>query len=198
MKYPDCIVTLIHALRRLPGVGNKTAERYAFHLIDWQQHHLAELARSVDKLKVEIKYCAECGCLIAIKGCEFCGDHRRDQSVICVVSTIREVFAIEQMGEYKGLYHVLGGVLSPMDGVTPELLHLEGLLSRVVDLSVKEVIIALDSTLEGDATALYLKKLLEKMDVTVTRLAFGIPMGSSLDYIDGGTLAYAMSGRTKL
>ncbi|MEM1283522.1 MAG: recombination mediator RecR [Chlamydiota bacterium] len=198
MKYPEHVIMLVNALRRLPGVGNKTAERYAFQMLEWKPDHLAELSQTVGTLHAKTRYCSDCGCLMDEEGCEFCVSDKRDGSTICVVSNIREVFAIEQMGEYKGLYHVLGGLLSPMDGVTSESLRVDELIRRAVNLTVKEVVIALDSTLEGDATALYLKKALSDCSVKITRLAFGIPMGSSLDYIDGGTLAYALSGRTSI
>lgn len=198
MKYPKHIISLVNILRRLPGVGNKTAERYAFQMLEWQPQHLAELAHTVDNLKVNTKYCSDCGCLNDEEGCAYCANDRRDSSTICVVSNIREVFAVEEMGEYRGMYHVLGGLLSPMDGITSDSLRVSSLVSRVHDLNVQEVVIALDSTLEGDATALYLKKELSELPVKITRLAFGIPMGSSLDYIDGGTLAYALSGRTSM
>lgn len=198
MKYPEHIISLINALRRLPGVGNKTAERYAFQMLEWQPHHLSDFAQTVGTLHAKTRYCQECGCLVGDEGCEFCTSDKRDRSMVCVVSNIREVYALEQMGEYRGLYHVLGGLLSPMDGVTPESLRVEELLRRAGELPADEIVIALDSTLEGDATALYLRKALGELPVKVTRLAFGIPMGSSLDYIDGGTLAYALSGRTTI
>jgi recombination protein RecR len=198
MKYPEHMIALINALRCLPGVGNKTAERYAFQMLEWEPHDLAVLAQTVGTLHEKTKFCSECGCLMDDEECEYCVSDKRDRSTICVVSNIREVFAIEQMGEYRGVYHVLGGLLSPMDGITPEVLRVESLLDRFQNTQVKEVVIALDSTLEGDATALYLNKELAELPVKVTRLAFGIPMGSSLDYIDGGTLAYALSGRTTM
>lgn len=195
MKYPEYMISLINALKRLPGVGNKTAERYAFQMLEWEPHVLQELAHVIGALPEKAKYCAECGCLMEDSGCGFCSSGKRDCSTICVISNMREMFALEQMGAYRGMYHILGGLLSPMDGVGPENLRIGDLLRRVRALEAKEVVIALDSTLEGDATALYLKKRLAELPVAVTRLAFGIPMGSSLDYIDGGTLAYALSGR---
>lgn len=195
MKYPKHIVSLIAALRRLPGVGNKTAERYAFQMLGWQSHHLAELAASIGSLKEMSSFCQECGALYEEKRCPYCREERRDRSLLCVVSTIKELFAIEQMGEHKGLYHVLGGLLSSMDGIICDSLAIDSLKTRIAKLGVEEVVIALDSTLEGDATTLYLRELLAEQRVTVTRLAFGLPMGRSFDYIGGGTLAMALSGR---
>lgn len=198
LNYPEHITTLINTLKRLPGVGNKTAERYAFAMLEWQPHHLSETAQSISTLSQKTKFCPTCGCLSDNETCYYCNNPRRDQTTLCIVSSIREVFSLESMGEYKGLYHVLGGLLSPMSGITPDDLHITPLIKRVETSNFKEIVIALDSTLEGDATALFLKNTLEKNSIPITRLAFGIPMGSSLDYIDGGTLAYALSSRTSM
>lgn len=195
IKYPKTLSKLIGALKRLPGVGNKSAERFAFHLLNWPSTHVEELAALLRDVKEQLTQCADCGCLMETERCSLCHDSTRDNQVICVVAYPKDIFAIELTHEYKGLYHVLGGVLSPMEGKNADQLTIPQLCERIRKLQVREVIIALDSTLEGDTTALYLKQELSKMDVAVLRLAFGLPMGSSLDYVDGGTLARAFRGR---
>jgi recombination protein RecR len=193
-KYPPHLIKLIDVLRRLPGVGNKSAERYAFDMINWSQAHLVEMAETLTSLQENIISCTHCGCLIGLENCHYCDITRRDTKTMCVVASPKDVFAIEDTHEYRGLYHVLGGVLSPLEGKGSETLNIAQLQKRINQHSVKEIVIALDSTLEGDATALYLKQELGN-EVHISRLAFGIPMGSSLDYVDGGTLARALSGR---
>lgn len=195
IKYPKTLSKLISALKRLPGVGNKSAERFAFHLLNWPSTHVEELAALLRDVKEQLTHCPECGCLMETERCSLCHDSSRDHQVICVVAYPKDIFAIELTHEYKGLYHVLGGVLSPMEGKNADQLTISQLCERIRSLPIREVIIALDSTLEGDTTALYLKQELSKMEVAVLRLAFGLPMGSSLDYVDGGTLARAFRGR---
>lgn len=195
MRYPDHLLKLIQLLKRLPGVGNKSAERFAFHLLSWNCEELKELGDMLGATKEELQQCAECGCLMGKEGCHFCSSQKRNRSLLCVTATPREVFAIEETHSFDGLYHVLGGVLSPLERKGPEHLSIDKLKERIMQLQVKEVVIALDSTLEGDATALFLKQELAYPTLQISRLAFGLPMGSSLDYVDGGTLARALSGR---
>lgn len=195
MQYPTHLLQLIQVLKRFPGVGNKSAERFAFHLLNWPAEHLKELGSVVTSLKETLKQCHECGCLMDQNGCAVCDLSRRDTSQMCVISSPREMYAIEETHEYKGLYHVLGGVLSPLEGRGPEHLSMPKLIQRIESLGVQEIVLALDSTLEGDATSLYLKQELAHYPVRVSRLAFGLPMGSSLEYVDGGTLARAFTGR---
>jgi recombination protein RecR len=197
MRYPDHLLKLIQVLKRLPGVGNKSAERFAFHLLTWPEDQLRELGNVVSATKEKLKQCPLCGCLMDLGGCLFCHAPQRDSSVMCVLASPRDVFAIEETHEYQGLYHVLGGVLSPLERRGPEHLSIVQLKERLTLLKVKEVVIALDSTLEGDATALFLKQELAHYPVQISRLAFGLPMGSSLDYVDGGTLARALAGRSQ-
>ena len=178
-------------------MGSKSAERFAFNLLNWNPSQLHEMADVMREIHAKLKYCAGCGCLREVDTCAFCESPLRLPDVLCVVASARDVFAIESTHEYKGLYHVLGGVLSPMDGKGPDKLSIDQLKKRIARASIQEVVIALDSTLEGDATALYLKRELEPFGVQVSRLAFGLPMGSSLDYIDGGTLARALIGRNR-
>jgi recombination protein RecR len=197
MRYPDHLLKLIQVLRRLPGVGNKSAERFAFHLLNWPEEHLREFGEAVAVTHSKLKHCQACGCLAGEEGCFFCHHPQRDSRVICVISSPRDVFAIEETREYRGLYHVLGGLLSPLEQKGPDQLSINMLKERIDTLKIKELIIALDSTLEGDATALYLKQEFSSFPMQISRLAFGLPMGSSLDYVNGGTLARAFSGRSE-
>lgn len=197
MHYPDHLLKLIQVLKRFPGVGNKSAERFAFHLLTWSEEQLRELGTVVSATKDKIQQCQECKCLIGSEGCFFCNSSKRDSDIMCVIATPRDVFSVEETQEYNGLYHVLDGLLSPLDRRGPEHLFLSKLKERIIKLQVKEVVIALDSTLEGDATSLFLKQELANYPVRISRLAFGLPMGSALDYVDGGTLARALSARGK-
>jgi recombination protein RecR len=195
MKYPAHLTDLINVLKRLPGVGNKSAERFAFEMLTWPTAHLQEFAQTVRTTPEKLSCCDTCGCLTDASGCGFCAAERRDPSTICIIAYPRDAFSLEETGEYKGLYHVLGGLLSPMEGFGPDRLPTTKLKNRIESLQVKELVIALDSTLEGDATALFLKQELQPFNLQISRLAFGLPMGSSLDYVDGGTLGRAFTGR---
>lgn len=194
-KYPLELVTLISFFKKLPGVGNKTAERFAFQLLNWQEAELKSFAETMGTLKEKIHHCSECGCLKEGAQCSFCDTDKRDTHILCIAASAKDVYAIEETKTFRGLYHVIGGLLSPLDGRTPDSLYLSGLKKRLTTLPIKEIIIAFDSTLEGDATALFLKEDLASMGLSVSRLAFGLPMGSSLDYVDGSTLARALTGR---
>lgn len=195
MKYPTHLIKLIETLKKLPGVGNKSAERYAFEMLSWPAFQLEDMAEAIGSTKKNLRHCQVCGCLGDQHECHFCSQERLQNKSLCIIATPREVFAIEETREFKGTYHVLGALLSPMEGKGPEFLAIDKLRSRLQDCKIEDVIIALDSTLEGDATALYLKSALSDLPLKITRLAFGLPMGSSLDYVDGGTLARAFSAR---
>lgn len=197
MHYPSHLIQVIEVLKRLPGVGNKSAERFAFQLLSWKAEHLREMATILQAIPEKLKHCANCGCIAGIEDCRFCDPIRSNSGVICIIASPKDAFSIEETREYKGLYHVLGALLSPLEGIGPEKLPLASLIHRIKTNQIKEVIVALDSTLEGDATSLYLKRELEPLAVQISRLAFGLPMGSSLDYVDGGTLARALSARSK-
>jgi len=196
MKYPLHLLKLIDTLKKLPGVGSKTAERYAFELVNWPTKNLNEMATLIDATPTQLKICDVCGCLIDLETCQFCDAAKYGAQTMCVVAMPRDVFSIAATNEYKGLYHVLGALLSPIDGIGPESLNLNKLVKRVIDNEIKEVVIALDSTLEGDTTSLYIKQALTPLNIQISRLAFGLPMGSSIDYVDGGTLARALSARS--
>ncbi|MGR3973974.1 MAG: recombination mediator RecR [Candidatus Rhabdochlamydia sp.] len=194
-KYPPALQQLMTMLKQLPGVGAKTAERFAFQLLTWSDENLSQFSSAVRELKHEVPLCPTCHCLSSHAGCYFCNLSKREASFLCVVGSVKEVYAIEETHAYQGLYHVLGSLISPLDGRTIQQLNLTSLLNRLCQHSVQEVIIALDSTLEGDATALYLKEKIQTLNIRVSRLAFGLPMGSPLEYVDGGTLSRAFMGR---
>jgi recombination protein RecR len=195
MHYPPHLSKLINALKKLPGVGNKSAERFAFQLLNWKTEHLQELSHIISSIPEKLTHCAQCHCLVTPEECPFCHPTRRHTNSICIIASARDAFAIEETREYKGLYHNLGGLLSPLEGIGPDNLKLHNLKQRISSHPIQEILMALDSTLEGDATAYYLKKELTPLRVPISRLAFGLPMGSSLDYVDGGTLARALAGR---
>lgn len=195
--YPKHLQSLIEAFKRLPGVGSKSAERFAFDLIDWKEQELQQLGSLIQITQKMIIPCTECGCILQDSVCPFCTDTRSQTKTLCVIATPKEAYALESTHAFKGLYHVLGGLLSPLDGFHPEKLTLSSLTRRIRDLQIQELVLALDSTVEGDATALYLKRELSTLPLSISRLAFGLPMGSSLDYVDGGTLARALQGRSK-
>ncbi len=195
--YPKTLQNAIDQLRKLPGVGQKTAERYAFALLNYSTQEIQDFSRCILEAKMSLHACPICGNLAQTDLCDICTDQRRDPSLICVVQDVKDVAALERMAEYKGLYHVLGGVISTQKGIMPEDINLESLLPRLTP-DVKEVIIATNPTMDGETTALYLAKRLEKQNVTVTRLAHGIPMGGHVDYVDDMTLIKAMEGRKKM
>jgi recombination protein RecR len=194
-QYPQQLLKLMAFFKMLPGVGGKTAERFAFHLLGWEKEKWIEWGHLLSQIPDLIDYCAECGCLKHDSECAFCFQPSRQTALLCLVSSIKDVFALEQTRSFRGLYHVLGGLLSPIDNMNPEKLSLESLKKRIVERKIEELIIALDSTIEGDTTALYIKQMFQSTPLRISRLAFGIPMGSPLDFIDGGTLARALSGR---
>ena len=196
--YPKDLSALIAQLKKLPGVGQKTAGRYAFELLKWDADHLNALADLLSHLKTRLICCSECGCLMEDHRCLFCSSQGRKQDLLCIIGTPRDVYSIEQTKHFLGLYHVLGSLISPLDGQMPSNLNLPHLKRRIQRLNIREVILALDSTLEGDATSLFLSDHLRELGIQVSRLALGLPIGSCLDYVDEGTLAQALTGRQKL
>ncbi len=195
VKPPPQLQKLIALLRKLPGVGVKSAERYAFELLNWEVPSLDLLSEGIRSLRREIYPCPVCYCLKSTAPCEFCDTSKRQTESLCIVSHAKDVYPLEETHTFKGLYHVLGTVFSPMQGKHSEQIDVESLKKRVIENNVKDVIFALDSTLEGDATALYLKEEMKSWNVSISRLASGIPLGSSFEYIDLGTLARALLGR---
>lgn len=194
-RYPAELVSLIAHIKKLPGVGNRTAERFAFEFLSWPKDQLMMLSQILNGIQEKIPPCGVCGCLTDQGICKFCNPSLRDSSQLCILASPRDVFAVEETQSYKGLYHVVEHLLSPLDGRHAEHLRLDRIKERIETHRIKEVILAFDSTLEGDTTALYLKSQLSPMQLSISRLAFGLPVGSSLEYIDGGTLTRALKGR---
>ena len=197
MLFARPLAELIAEFERLPGVGPKSAQRLAYHVLRMPAHDVKRLADALINAKAQLQLCQVCQNVSAEAVCEICSDPRRDTSVICVVAEPRDVASIERLNEYRGLYHVLHGLLSPMDGVGPEELKMRELIERLRG-EVHELIIATNPTIEGDATALYLAKLIKPIGVKVTRLAHGMPVGGELDYADSATLLSAIEYRREM
>ncbi|WP_298443085.1 recombination mediator RecR [Ferrimicrobium sp.] len=196
--YPASLAKLMDELSRLPGIGPKSAQRIALFMVKRGPQDAQRLADALTDAVMNTKRCRECFALSEDELCGVCANPGRDRTVICVVEEPRDVLAFERGLSFRGLYHVLGGVISPMDGVGPEQLHLSELLNRLRDTSVKEVILATSSTIEGEATATYIAKLISPAGVGVSRLATGVPVGGDLDYVDEVTLSRALDGRYRL
>lgn len=195
---PDPIRHLIQLLSRLPGIGEKSATRIVFSLLANPADYAQELSTAIHELLERIQLCSVCCNLTEIDPCPICRDQERDHQIVCVVEHVPDLLAIERTQEYKGLYHVLHGALAPLDGITPEKLRVQELLARLQDNDEIEVILATNPTVEGESTALYLRKLLTPLGVTMSRIASGVPMGGDLEYIDRATLARAIQARQML
>lgn len=189
---------LTNELARLPGIGRKTALRLTFHLLKASPEEARRLSHAISTLRERVRACERCGNLTERSPCEICESTRRDATVVCVVEEASDIMAIERTGEYRGLYHVLGGRLSPLDGIGPSELSVRPLLERVGEGTLREVVLATNPSVEGEATALYLHKLLAPLGVRVTRIARGLPVGGDLEYADGVTIAEALHGRREL
>jgi recombination protein RecR len=197
-SYAEPIERLINELTRLPGIGRKTAARLAFHILRIPKREAHELARGIIDVKEKIQLCSVCFNLTDRNPCRICNDSRRSDEVICVVEEPNDLMAIEGAGDFNGKYHVLHGTLSPLEGVGPEDIKAKELMERLGSGKVKEVIMATNPNVEGDATALYLTKLIKPLGVRVTRIAYGIPMGGDIEYTDGATLGKALEGRREI
>ncbi len=195
--YIKPLAELVDEFARMPGVGKRSAARMAFHVLKMSESEVKNLAGAIVNAKTSIKYCSICCNLTDTDPCAICESTKRDTGVICVVESAKDVIAIENTHEYKGLYHVLHGVISPMDGVGPEDIRIKELLNRIND-GVKEVIVATNPTVEGEATAMYISKLLKPFDVATTRIAHGLPVGGDLEYADEVTLTRALEGRREI
>jgi len=194
----NAIETLVGEFGRLPGIGRKTAQRLTYHLLKASREDARRLAKAIERVAAEVRVCGQCANLSDVDPCEYCQSPRRDRSQVCVVEEASDIAAIEKSGNYGGLYHVLGGRLSPLDGVGPDDLNVRGLLARLGD-GVSELIIATNPSVEGEATATYLHRLVSSTnDATITRLARGLPVGGDLEYADGVTIAEAFSGRREM
>lgn len=195
--YTRPLARLIEHLQHLPGVGPKTAQRLALHILKRPEEEVAALAQALLDAKKQVGHCSVCGHLSAEPVCEICSSPKRDSSVVCVVQDSRDLIALEKTREYKGKYHVLGGLISPIDGIGPEQLNIQSLVRRVSQQEIQEVILAISPSIEGETTTLYVAHLLKPF-TKVTRIAFGLPMGGDLEYADEVTLARALEGRREL
>ncbi len=193
--YEGAVQELIDELGRLPGVGPKSAQRLAFHILEADPQYMKRLADAITTVKERVKFCTVCGNVTEQELCNICRDPRRDPSVICVVEESKDVLAVERTRSFRGRYHVLGGAINPIAGVGPEQLRIRELLTRLNDGAIQEIIIATDPNLEGEATATYLTRMLSPMGLRVTRLASGLPVGGDLEYADEVTLGRAFAGR---
>ena len=193
--YEGAIQDLIDALGRLPGIGPKSAQRIAFHILQADAEIATALVDSIRTVKERVKFCVECGNVSEEDQCRICRDARRDNTLICVVEESKDVIAIERTREFRGKYHVLGGAISPIDGIGPEQLRIRELMARLADPGIVEVILATDPNLEGEATATYLSRMIKPLEIKVSRLASGLPVGGDLEYADEVTLGRAFEGR---
>lgn len=197
-EYAPSIEKLIESFERLPSIGHKTAARLAFHVLDWNEEETNRFVNSIINAKKNLKYCSKCYNITDTDPCPICSNPRRDEATICVVEDVRDVAAMERTHEFKGVYHVLHGSISPMNGVGPDDIKIKELLARLMDNKVKEVILATNPRVEGEATAMYLSKLIKPLGIQVTRIAHGIPVGGDLEYADEITLAKALEGRRQI
>ncbi len=194
----EAIQHLTNQLSRLPGVGKKTAQRLAFHIVSMPEEEVRELAVSIFNGKKKVHYCPVCGNFTDVDPCAICADPKRRHDIVCVVRDARDVYALERMREFDGLYHVLGGVISPMDGIGPDDIRIRELMTRLAAGEINEVVLATNPDVEGEATAAYISRLIKPMGVKVTRIAHGVPVGGELEYTDEVTLLRAFQGRTTL
>ncbi len=198
MEYTKPLARLIEYFQKLPSIGPKTAQRLALHVIKMPENEVKNFANALIEAKTTISYCDICFNMSSSNPCEICSNPARNKSVICVVAETKDLMAIEKTNEYLGVYHVLQGLISPIDGIGPDDIRIKELLFRVNQNNVNEIILALNPSVEGEATSLYLTKLLKPFNVKVSRIAFGLPMGSELEYVDEMTLARALEGRVEL
>ena len=197
-QYPKPLAKLINELSKLPGIGTKSAQRLAFHILALEDREAEQLAEAITTAKREMKYCSVCGNLTDEDPCAICSDQSRRDDIICVVESPRDVMAMERIKEFNGLYHVLHGVISPMEGIGPEDINLKSLIQRLQAGDVKELIIATNPNIEGEATAMYIARLIKPAGIKVTRIAHGIPVGGDLEYADEVTLLKSLEGRREL
>ncbi len=196
--YSPSIEKLIQSFEKLPSIGNKTAARLAFYILNASEEETNDFVSSIVNAKKNLKYCSKCYNISDTNPCQICGNPKRDQSEICVVEDVRDIIAMEKTHEFRGVYHVLHGSISPMNGIGPDDIKIKELLARLMDGQVKEVILATNPRVEGEATAMYLSKLIKPLGIKVTRIAHGIPVGGDLEYTDEITLTKALEGRREL
>jgi recombination protein RecR len=198
MHYPEPISKLIDSFMKLPGIGPKTAGRLAFFVLSMKEDTVLDFAKALVDAKRNLRFCSVCGHITDIDPCHICQDQSRDRSLICVVQDPKDVIAMEKMRDYRGLYHVLQGAISPMDGIGPEDINVPSLLTRLQDEEVEELILATNPTIEGEATAMYISRLVRPSGIMTTRIAHGLPVGGDLEYADEVTLSRALEGRREL
>ena len=198
MEYSPSIEKLIESFEKLPSIGHKTAQRLAFYMLDQSKEEIKEFTDSIINAKNNLKFCSRCFNISDTDPCNICSNSKRDESIICVVEDVKDVIAMERTHEYNGLYHVLHGSISPMNGVGPEDIKIKELLARLMDGTVKEIILATNPRVEGEATSIYISKLVKPLGIKVTRIARGIPIGGDLEYTDEVTLAKALEGRSEI
>ena len=196
--YSPSIEKLIESFEKLPSIGHKTAVRLAFHMLDLSQEDTNEFINSIINAKTKLRYCSNCFNISDTDPCPICNSPKRDNSIICVVEDVRDIMAMERTHEFKGVYHVLHGTISPMNGIGPEDIKIKELLNRIGSGEIKEIIIATNPRVEGEATAIYLSKIIKPLGIKVTRIAHGIPVGGDLEYTDEATLSRALEGRREL
>lgn len=198
ISYSPSIEKLIESFEKLPSIGHKTAIRLAFHMLDLNKDETNEFVNSILDARNKLKYCSTCFNIADTDPCPICSNPKRDASIICVVEDVRDILAMERTNEFKGVYHVLHGTISPMNGIGPEDIKIKELLDRIKDNDIKEIIIATNPRVEGEATSIYLSKLIKPLNVKVTRIAHGIPVGGDLEYTDEVTLMKAIEGRREM
>ena len=198
MIYPKVLMDLIEYFKKLPGIGEKSAERMALALLDINTDDVSAFADAMCNAKLKLHSCPICGCLTELEICPICSSESRDSNIICVLEDYKGVFAFEKTGKFNGKYHVLNGLISPIDDIGPEDINIFGLIERIKDMSAVELIIALKPSIEGETTTLYIKKIFEKKNVLISRLSYGIPMGAEIDYLDIITLDKALEDRKKI
>ncbi|WP_434121773.1 recombination mediator RecR [Salinicoccus roseus] len=198
MHYPEPISKLIDSFMKLPGIGPKTAQRLAFYVLNMKEDDVVNFSRSLMEVKRDLQFCSICGHITDIDPCYICQDKNRDRSIVCVVQDTKDVIAMEKMREYRGMYHVLHGAISPMDGIGPEDINVATLIERLKDDQIKEIILATNPNIEGESTAMYISRLVKPIGVKITRLAHGLPVGGDLEYADEVTLSKAIEYRTEL
>ncbi|MBC2025727.1 recombination mediator RecR [Listeria booriae] len=198
MHYPEPITKLMDSFMKLPGIGPKTAARLAFFTLDMKEEDVLDFAKALVDAKRNLSFCSVCGHITDKDPCYICSDTSRDRSIVCVVKEAKDVIAMEKMRDFHGLYHVLHGTISPMDGIGPEDINIPDLLKRLQDDTIQEVILATNPNVEGEATAMYISRLLKPSGITVTRIAHGLPVGGDLEYADEVTLSKALEGRREI
>lgn len=198
MKYPQTIQNLIECLKKIPGIGDKTAERYALSILELDEDVISLFSKSILDSKVKIKKCSKCNNLSEDDLCDICKNTNRNKDILCVVEDPKNIILFEKLGTFNGYYHVINGLISPLDGINPEDIDLEKLIKRINDEKIKEVILAVKPSIEGETTSLYISKMLQDKDVVVTKIAHGVPLGTDIDYVDSLTLELALENRKQI